>query len=148
MRYGTANPWPLPVIYAPASDTTLTAGSETLAITTTSALVGVPGMSYVPVIWGCAAILMGSSAATALVLAARYNGGSDFATMTIAPAVLANSATLMVPLMLIGAQVDAAADGTLGGAAIEITGLATTHDATWKKVGTAIQIMLIPGMSS
>ena len=146
--WGVANPWPLPAIYAPANDVTLTAGSEVLAITTTSALKGNPGQSYVPVIFGAACITLGSSASAALTLAARYSGGSDFATQVIPAGILVNSAVLLIPLLLIGASVDAAGDGTIGGAAIEITGDATTHAATWTKIGTALTIMLIPGGGS
>lgn len=146
--WGVANPWPLPVIYIPATDITLTAGSEVLAITTTSALKGNPGQSYVPVIFGNAVLTMGGAAATALVLAARYTGGSDFATQKVAAGLLVNSAVINVPVALVGATVDAAADGSIGGAAIEITGKATAHDATWTKDGTSIAIMLIPGGAS
>lgn len=144
-RYGTANPGPTPALYAPADDITLTAGSEVLAITTTSALVGIPGMSYIPVILGLATILMGGTASSALTLAARYSGGSDFATQVIPAAVLVNSATILVSVCLTGASVDAAADGTIGGAAIEITGAAVTQAATWKKIGTQLTILLLPG---
>jgi hypothetical protein len=143
--WGVANPWPLPVVYAPANDITLTAGSEILAITTTSALVGVPGQSYVPVIFGCAALAMGGTASAALTLAARYHSGSDFATQVVPAGVLVNSATIMVPLCLVGASVLAAANGNVGTGAIEITGDATTTACTWKQVGTSIMIMLIPG---
>ena len=146
--WGVANPWPLPAIYAPANDVTLTAGSEVLAITTTSALKGNPGQSYVPVIFGCACITMGAAASAALTLAARYSGGSDFATQVIPAGALVNLAVLTIPILLIGASVDAAGDGTIGGAAIEITGDATTHAATWTKIGTALTIMLIPGGGS
>jgi hypothetical protein len=135
-------------VYAPANDITLTAGSEVLAITTTSALKGNPGQSYVPVLFGCAAILMGGTAASALTLAARYSGGSDFATQVVPAGDLVNSATIMVPVCMVGASVDAAADGTIGGAAIEITGEAVTQNATWKKIGTSLMIMLIPGGNS
>jgi hypothetical protein len=144
-QWGVAAPWPLPAVYAPANDVTLTAGAEVLAITTTSALVGLPGRSYVPVIFGCALITMGGTASAALTLAARYNGGSDFATQVIAAGLLVNSAVLAIPLMLRGAAVTAAQDGTVGGAAIEITGAATTTACTWTKIGTAVMIMLIPG---
>lgn len=143
--WGVANPWPLPVVYAPANDVTLTAGAEVLAITTTNALVGNPGQSYVPVIFGCALITMGGTASAALTLAARFHSGSDFATQVVAAGVLVNSAVLMVPLMLIGASVLAAGNGNVGTGAIEITGSATTTACTWTKIGTAVSIMLIPG---
>jgi hypothetical protein len=146
-NWGIANPWPLPVIYAPANDVTLTAGAEVLGITTTSALKANPGQPYVPVIFGCAVFTMGGTASAALTIAARYNGGSDFATQVVPAGILVNSATIVVPVCMIGASVLAAADGTVGGAAIELTGKTTTTACTWTKVGTAIMIMLIPGQS-
>jgi len=146
-NWGIANPWPLPVVYAPANDVTLTAGSEVLGITTTSALKGNPGQPYVPVIFGCAVFTMGGTASAALTIAARYNGGSDFATQVVPAGILVNSATIVVPVCMVGASVLAAADGTIGGAAIELTGKTTTTACTWTKIGTAIMIMLIPGQS-
>lgn len=143
--WGVANPWPLPVIYAPASDTTLTAGTEVLAITTTNALVGNPGQPYVPIIFGCACITMGGTASAALTLAARFHSGSDFATQVIPAGVLVNSAVLTLPLMMIGASTLAAGNGNVGSGAIEITGAATTTACTWTKIGTAAMIALIPG---
>jgi hypothetical protein len=143
--WGVANSWPLPVVYAPANDVTLTAGAEVQAITTTNALVGNPGQSYVPIIFGCACITMGGTASAALTLAARYHSGTDFATQVIPAGVLANSAVLTLPLMLVGASVLAAGNGNVGTGAIEITGAATTTACTWTKIGTAVTIMLIPG---
>jgi len=143
--WGVANPWPLPVIYAPASDATLTAGTEVDAFDTGSALVGNPGQPYVPVIFGCACITMGSTASAALTLAARYGTGSDFATQVVPAGVLVNSAVLTIPVMMVGASVLAAGDGTIGGAKVEVTGKATTTACTWTKIGTAVMIMLIPG---
>ena len=145
--WGVANPWPLPVVYAPANDITLTAGTEVLAITTTNALVGNPGQPYVPVIFGCACFTMGGTASTALVAAARFNGGSDFATQTIPAGILVNSQTDVVPICMIGASVLASGNGNVGSAAIEITGKATTTACTWTKIGTALMIMLIPGQN-
>ena len=145
--WGVANPWPLPVIYAPASDTTLTAGSEVLAITTTSALVANPGQPYVPVIFGCGVFTMGGTASAALTIGARFTGGSDFATQVVPAGVLVNSATIMVPICMVGASALAAGSGAFGGAAIEITGKTTTTACTWTKIGSAVMIMLIPGQN-
>ena len=144
-QWGVAHPWPLPVIYAPANDVTLTAGSEVTAITTTSALIGQPGRAYIPVIFGCGIFTMGGTASAALQLAARYHSGSDFATQVVAAGRLVNSATIEVSICMIGASVTANPDGTVGTGAIEITGAATTTACTWTKIGTAVMIMLIPG---
>ena len=145
--WGVANPWPLPVIYAPANDVTLTAGAEVLGVTTTSALIGNPGQPYVPVIFGCAVFTMGGTASAALTIAARFNGGSDFATQVVPAGILVNSATIVVPVMMIGASVLSLATGAVGAAAIELTGKTTTTACTWTKIGTAIMIMLIPGQN-
>ena len=145
--WGVANPWPLPVIYAPANDVTLTAGAEVLGLTTTNVLIGNPGQPYVPVIFGCAVFTMGGTASAALTIAARFNGGSDFATQVVPAGILVNSATIVVPVMMIGASALAAGSGAFGGAAIEITGKTTTTACTFTKIGTAIMIMLIPGQN-
>jgi len=145
--WGVANPWPLPVIYAPASDTTLTAGSEVLGVTTTSALVGQAGQPYVPVIFGCGVFTMGATASAALVLGARFTGGVDFANQTVPAGVLVNSATIMVPIMMVGASVLALGNGNVGTGAIELTGKTTTTACTWTKIGSAVMIMLIPGQN-
>lgn len=145
--WGVANPWPLPVVYAPANDTTLTAGAEVTAITTTNALVGNAGQPYVPVIFGCACITMGGTASAALTLAARFHSGSDFATQVVPAGVLVNSAVLTIPICMIGASVLALGSGNVGTGAIEITGSATTTACTWTKIGTAVMIVLIPGQN-
>lgn len=145
--WGVANPWPLPVIYAPANDVTLTAGAEVQAITTTNALTGQAGQPYVPVIFGMAVLTMGATASAALTLAARFHSGTDFATQVIPAGALVNSATLMIPICMIGASVLATGTGAVGTGAIELTGAATTTACTWTKIGTAIMIMLIPGQN-
>lgn len=146
--YGVANQSFVPGVWAPASDVTLTAGAETLAITTTAALAGNRAQSYTPVIFGLAALVLGGTAPSALVLAARYSGGSDVATQTVPAGVLVNSAVLMVPVCLVLPAIDAASDGTIGGAAIEITGDPTGQAVTWKKIGTSLTILLMPGGAS
>jgi hypothetical protein len=146
-NWGVANPWPLPVIYAPAADVTLTAGSEVLGITTTSALLAQPGQTYVPVIFGCAVFTMGATASAALTVAARFNGGADFATQVVPAGVLVNNATIMVPIMMVGASVLATGAGAVGTAAIEITGKTTTTACTFVKIGTYVMILLIPGQN-
>jgi hypothetical protein len=146
-NWGVANPWPLPVIYAPAADVTLTAGSEVLGLTTTTKLLAQPGQPYVPVIFGCAVFTMGATASAALAIAARFTGGSDFATQVVPAGILVNNATIAVPVMLVGASVLATSDGGVGTAAIEVTGKAITTACTFTKIGTYVMILLLPGQN-
>lgn len=135
--YGVANPFPVPQVIAPTGDVTLTAGSEVL-IATTTAIVAPSGQDAYPFIYGTLTILFGVAASTALVIAARFNGGADFATYTVAPALLANSATIQIPIFLVGANSGANFSGA--GKVIEITGKTTTNAATAKQVGTSIVV--------
>jgi len=140
--YGVANPFPVPQVIAPTGDVTLTAGSEVL-IATTAALIAPSGQDAYPFIRGTITLLMGATAATAMVIAARFNGGADFATYTVAPALLANNATIQIPIFLVGSNSGANFSGA--GKVIEITGKATTNAATAKQVGTSIVVGLTQG---
>lgn len=140
--YGVANPFPVPQVIAPTGDVTLTAGAEVL-IATTAALIAPSGQDAYPFIHGTLTILFGVAASTALVIAARFNGGADFATYTVAPALLANSATIQIPIFLVGSNSGANFSGA--GKVIEITGKATTNAATAKQVGTSIVVGLAQG---
>lgn len=140
--YGVANPFPVPQVIAPTGDVTLTAGSEIL-IATTTAIIAPAAFDAYPYCWGTITLLMGSSAATALVLAMRFNGGSDILTYTVAPALLVNSATIQIPVFFVGANSGSAFQGA--GKVIEITGKATTNAATAKQVGTSLAVGIMQG---
>jgi hypothetical protein len=140
--YGVANPFPVPQVIAPTGDVTLTAGTEVL-IATTTAIIAPAGQDAYPFCWGSVILLMGGAAATALVLAMRFNGGADILTYTVAPALLANSATIQVPLFLVGSNSGANFSGA--GKVIEITGKATTNAATAKQVGTSLAVGIMQG---
>lgn len=143
--WGVANPIPLPAVFSPGSDVTCTAGAEVLCVTTTNPLTGVPGQNYVPWIFGCLAFLMGATASAALVIAARFNGGSDFATQTVDTGMLVNSATLSIPVALIGATLRCLGNGNYGTKQIEVTAKATTTACTCRQVASQIMIALLPG---
>jgi hypothetical protein len=140
--YGVANPFPVPQVIAPTGDVTLTAGTEVL-IATTTALIAPASQDAWPFCWGTITLLMGSSAATALVLAMRFNGGSDIVTYTVAPALLANSATIQIPVFFVG--VNSGSNFMGAGKVIEITGKATTNAATAKQVGTSLIVGISQG---
>jgi hypothetical protein len=140
--WGVANPFGVPQVIAPTGDVTLTAATEVL-IATTTALIAPGGSDAYPFIHGTVTLLMGAGAATALVLAARFNGGADFATYTVAPALLVNNATIQIPIFFVGANSGSVFSGA--GKVIEITGKATTNAATAKQVGTSIVVGLSQG---
>jgi hypothetical protein len=144
-QYGIAAPGVTPALYAPANDVTLTAGSEVQFATTTAAIVGFPGQDYIPLITGVLVVTLGGTASTALTIAARYHGGSDFATQVIPAGLLVNSAVLYIPIFLIGANIRAASNGAIGSGAIEFTGLAATTAATATKIGTNLTVLLLQG---
>ena len=143
--WGVANPTPLPAVFSPASDVTCTAGSEVTCVTTTSALTGNPGQNYVPIIDGCMAFLMGGTASAALVIGARFHSGTDFATQTVDTGMLVNSATISIPVMMIGANARCAANGNYGSGAIEVTANATTTACTCRHVATQLRVYLANG---
>lgn len=133
----------LPTRFNPTGDVTLTADTEILIVTTTTAIVPLTNGLYAPRVRGSLAFLMGATAATALVVAFRFNGGADISTYTVAPALLANNATIQIPFELIGAN--SLSDWSGAGKIIEITAKASTTAATLKQVGSYSFIDLIRG---
>lgn len=143
--YGIAWPGLAPTIISPGGAVTLTAGTETTIVATAATLVGVPNQDYIVVVVGCCVVLMGATAPTALVIAARYASGADFDTQTIDTGSLVANATGVFPITLIGANVRAAANGNIGSGAVQVTGLATTTAATARATSTKFSVLLIPG---
>lgn len=143
--WGVAAPGITPASYSPTGAITLTAGTEVLGVTTTAALVGLPGQNYVPLIIGVLSFLMGATASASLVIAARFNGGSDFDTQTVDTGLLVNNATIAIPVMLIGANVRAGSAGAIGAGAIEITGKAGTTACTLRQLASKLTVVLLPG---
>jgi hypothetical protein len=137
--WGVANPMPVPQLIVPATDITLTAGSEIL-IATTTALAAPAGGSCFPLVLGAVTFLFGVTAPTALQLAFRFNGGADIATIVIPPALLVALATIQVDCNFVGLNSSSVFAGA--GKIIEITGKATTTACTANKVGTSILVGL------
>lgn len=143
-EYGVAdNPF-LPQSFGCVSgaDVTLTAGTEVTFITS-GVLKTNWAIDAYPLITGVLAVAFGGSAPTALVLAFKLGSGSDVVTYTVAPALLANSATIAIPFMFVGANSASAWFPT--GSTINITANAATNAATAKNVGSYAMVQLLKG---
>jgi hypothetical protein len=134
-----------PTIISPGGNVALPAGTETTIVATAATLVGIPGMNYIPIVIGCAAVLFGAAAPSALVIAARYAGGADFDTQTVDTGLLVNNATLEMPVILVGANVRAASNGNIGSGAVQVTGNSTTQASTARATSCKFAVLLIPG---
>lgn len=139
------NPY-VPVSYATVSgsDVTLTAGSEVTAITTGTIVANEAG-DYYPLIFGALNITLGASASASLVIAFKIGSGSDVATLTVNTGLLVNSAVFIVPFCFVGANSGSA--WYPNGSTINITGHATTHNATANNVGSYAIVQLIQGQN-
>jgi hypothetical protein len=133
--WGVANPMPVPQLIVPATDITLTAGSEIL-IATTTAMAAPAGGSCYPWAFLAVTFLFGATAPTALQLAMRFNGGADISTFVVAPGSLVALALIDVSNFFVGLNSSSVFAGA--GKIIEITGKATTTACTVKQVGTSI----------
>jgi hypothetical protein len=140
--YGVAQPLPLPAVYTPSGDVTCNSSTETTCITTGAINAGNP-FDYYPLIWGVATIYLGGTAPSALVLAFKIGAGSDVDTLTVDPGQLVNSAKLMIPFMLVGANSASAWSGA--GSTINITANATGQAVTFKQVGSRAIVALLRG---
>ena len=142
--WGVADPLPQPAVYGTvaAGDVSLALGVETTFITT-GALSGLNPGPYFPQIWLTATIVLGATAPTALVIAFKLGAGSDVDTYTVEPGLLVNSAELAISVVLIGTNSLTAWQGA--GSTINITGLASTHAATAKFVGSRAVVGLFRG---
>lgn len=143
---GVQNLPPVWATFSPASNITCTAASETTVVTTTNPLTATAGQGYFPIIIGNLTFLMGSSASTALVIAARYHSGSDFSqTQTVDTGLLANSATINVPVCIVGQAAICNTSGQINAAALEVTALATTNNCTCRSAASVLAIGLVAG---
>jgi hypothetical protein len=142
--YGVANPVLNASIGATVggADVTLTAGSETTIFTFSNISSPTPG-NYYPLLHCMPTALFGSSAPTALVFAFKIGNGSDVDTFTIEPGLLNNSGEHLFTFLLRGQNSGTSWIGA--GSTINITGLATTNNATIKNVGSRAILQLIRG---
>jgi hypothetical protein len=141
---GVDNPGIAPLALTVAATVTLTAGSE-VTIGTFAQLVGVPGMNYIPVIMGVCNVLQGSTPSAALVFGALFTGGSDFATQAAYSGSLIASQGQALSVLLVGANVRAAANGNIGSTTIAFTGKTTTTACTVEGPSTAVFLFAFPG---
>jgi len=143
--YGVDAETPLVQHFTALADVTLTAGTETTVLTTTTAFAATTPGSYYPVIRGMFANLCGGTAPTALTLAARIHSGSDFVSQVVPPASLVVSVYQLIWFELIGPE------STLwypGGQILELTGLAATTASTWKFSGSYMNLELKRGLNT
>jgi hypothetical protein len=142
--YGVANPLALPVLYGTASgaDVSCPAGSETTVIST-GAIAALNAGDYYPFAFGSLAILLGGTAPSALIIAMRLGSAADVATYTFPPALLVNGATIIAPVMLVGANSGSAWIGA--GSIINITVTPTGQNVTCKGVGSQFAVALFRG---
>jgi hypothetical protein len=141
--WGVARPGITPAVLIPASDTSCPSATETTVITTSSALVAGFAGDFYPLIQGVLVILLGGTAPSALVIGARLGSAADFDSYTVEPALLTNSAELVIPLALVG--VNSATAWSPTGAVVNITVNPTGQTVTCKKVGSRAIITLGTG---
>lgn len=92
---------------------------------------------------GIMTVLLGATAPTALIIGARIGALADFDNFTVAPALLVNNATLMIPFAFYTAANQA--NFFPASAAFNITLTPTAQAVTAKNVGSRIQIQLFHG---
>jgi len=124
--YGIALPSSGPHVVSAGADVTLTAGTETTFFTEAA---GAPNQgNYQYIVWLNLWVSFGASAPTALVFAAKIGAGSDFDSVTVDPASLVASTHVQYNFMLFSPESSTNYVGA--GSTINITGLATTNNAT------------------
>jgi hypothetical protein len=140
--WGVAKPLPLPAVYIPANDVTCNSSTATTAITT-GALSALDNGNYYPLILGVITILLGGTAPSALTIKFILGAGSAVDTYTVEPALLVNSAELVIPIALIGANSATSWSGS--GSTINVQITATGQAVTCKKVGSRLIVALFCG---
>jgi hypothetical protein len=141
-NWGVAAPLALPAVYVPANDTSCTSSTATTVITT-GALAALDNGDYYPLIWGVLTILLGGTAPSALTVKFILGSGSAVDTYTVEPALLVNSAELVIPIVLVGANSASAWAGS--GSTINVQVTATGQAVTCKKVGSRLLVALFKG---
>lgn len=98
--YGVANPGALPQFVFNNATVPCPAGVETTVMS--AVLAANSGGFFFPFVVGAMAMTMGASVPTAVVIAGRIGGGSDFQGVGIAPQTFVASGTVLVPFALTG----------------------------------------------
>jgi hypothetical protein len=143
--WGVADPQPAALNYVtagPGSDVAVTSSTATTVITTGAIVMLNPG-PYYPLIWGVLTIVLGGTAPSALIVTFILGAGSAVDTYTVLPALLVNSATLVVPVFLVGVNSATAWIGS--GSTINLQVTATGQAVTVKGVGSRMMVGLFRG---
>jgi hypothetical protein len=138
--YGVANPTPTPLVYVPANDVTCTSSTATTVVTS-GALTALDGGFYYPLLQGLLTILLGATAPSALTVKFILGAGSAVDTYTVEPALLVNSAELVIPIVLVGTSSATSWSGVGSTINVQVTG--TGQATTCKKVGSRLLITLL-----
>ena len=140
--YGCNLSVPLPALYAPSGDVACPSGTETTVITTGALSATTAGLYY-PYISGVLTVYLGATAPSALVIAFKIGAGAHVASFVVDPGQLVNSAKVVLPFVLVGANSGTAYGGA--GSTINITLKGTGQDTTCKQVGSVAFVALQRG---
>jgi hypothetical protein len=143
--YGVANPLPAAAVYVtagPGSDVAVSSSTATTVITT-GALTALNAGPYYPLLQGVLVIVLGGTAPSALTVKFILGAGSAVDTYTVEPALLANSAELVIPFFLAGVNSASAWIGS--GSTINLQVTATGQAVTVKGVGSRMIAQLLRG---
>jgi hypothetical protein len=130
------------VTAGPGSDVAVSSSTATTVITTGALVALAPGPWY-PLIWGVLTIVLGGTAPSALTAKFILGAGSAVDTYTVEPALLVNSAELVVPILLVGVNSATAWNGADSTINLQVT--ATGQAGTVKGVGSRMIVGLFRG---
>lgn len=99
--WGIANPTGVPAPASIGSDVPCPAGAGTWTLVSSALTANTPG-NYYPIVWGNLAFLCGATPPTALTFSLAINNGAYVDTQTVPPALLVASATLNIPVTMVG----------------------------------------------
>lgn len=139
--YGVSQPGVFPAV-AFGGDVACPAATDTVILTSPVVLASSSGY-YFPLLLGQLVFLCGAAAPTAFSIKARVQGQAAFATSAVAPGLMVNNGTFIMPYTTFGN-----ASGTAfwpSGSIIEIVANPTTNALTFKGVGSLVIIALFHG---
>lgn len=132
--WGVNQSLPNPSIATAASDVSCPSATETTVITVAGSG-ATPGLNVIAEISVSCVIVIGATAPSAMVIAAKVAGGSDFDTWTVPPALLTANAVLALGVVLEGIQ----SRSTPGsGGAFNVTVNPTGQTVTFKAQSRAV----------
>lgn len=138
-----------PTVLNANADVTIVAGTATTGIHSQAAGTAVPLIQTNPIdvyalIQGVLTILLGATAPSALVISYATTSGTPIDSYTVEPALLVNSAELVIPIFLIGPLSSTLFGGAGKDPLIQV--LATGQNVTVKKVGSRAIFQLLLGV--